>query len=137
MLVEYQNGGVAGFDYITGEILFDNRVNDTTNFFAFAASFFDFELSLLSDEVSEVYGQVEVFSNKISQEPIENVLKNLGLPDENSTNNDKIDTFEKSEEEPNPSQSNVGPIKNQSWKGCITAGDILESNTERCKTTII
>ena len=48
VLVEYQNGGIVGFDYMTGKFLFDNSINNTMSLLDYVKVYFEEEKSQLT-----------------------------------------------------------------------------------------
>lgn len=49
IVVEYQNGGVVGYNYMTGEYLFNNFINNTMSLMDYARVFFAGDKSLLAE----------------------------------------------------------------------------------------
>lgn len=75
IVVEYQNGGMAGYNYMTGEYLFDHTVSNVMGLLDFAKVYFTGDKSELSDipatyaanaQLAEIAGSSERLTSMIS-----------------------------------------------------------------------
>ena len=77
VLVEYNNGGIIGYNYATGEILFDNTIERNVSLFDYALNFFSGENESKYANISNTYSANADLSNRIhSSADLEKIVGN-------------------------------------------------------------
>lgn len=66
VLVEYNNGGIIGYNYATGEILFDNTVESNVSLLDYARNFFSGNNESQYANISNTYSANADLSNRIN-----------------------------------------------------------------------
>lgn len=65
VLVEYNNGGIIGYNYATGDILFDNRIENNVSLWDYAVSFFSDNRQSQYANISNTYSSNAKLSEQI------------------------------------------------------------------------
>ena len=77
VLVEYNNGGIIGYNYATGEILFDNSITNPVSLFDYAMNFFSGNKESQYANISNTYSANNDLSNRIhSSADLEKIIGN-------------------------------------------------------------
>lgn len=77
VIVEYANGGMVGYNYATGEILFDNSVESETSLLDYAKNFFAGDSQSMYHGVSSSYSANADLSKRIhSEADLERIVGN-------------------------------------------------------------
>ncbi|MCI5620129.1 MAG: hypothetical protein MR355_00970 [Lachnospiraceae bacterium] len=75
VVLEYSNGGMIGYNYATGAILFDNRIAQNISLFDYAKNFFNGNKTSQYSGVSETYRENADLSQELrSSEELEQML---------------------------------------------------------------
>lgn len=88
VLIEYNNGGIIGYNYATGEILFDNSIETKVSLLQYAQSFFSGESTSQYANISNTYSANADLSERIhSSDDLEKIVGNSSgeLVKDNST----------------------------------------------------
>lgn len=70
MMVSYEDGGVCVFDYLTGEILKEEKGDSEISLFAYAMKFFQRGRPLISSDAEKVYQKLVPLKKKLEQHSI-------------------------------------------------------------------
>ncbi len=77
VLVEYNNGGIIGYNYATGEILFDNSIERNVSLLDYAMNFFSGKNESQYSNISNTYSANADLSNRIhSTADLEKIVGN-------------------------------------------------------------
>ena len=77
VLVEYNNGGIIGYNYATGEILFDNSITNPVSLLDYAMTFFSGDKQSQYANISNTYSANNDLSNRIhSSADLEKIIGN-------------------------------------------------------------
>ena len=77
VLVEYNNGGIIGYNYATGEIIFDNSISNPVSLLDYAVNFFSGDKESQYANISNTYLANKDLSNQIhSSADLEKIIGN-------------------------------------------------------------
>ena len=77
VLVEYNNGGIIGYNYATGKILFDNSIINPVSLLDYAVNFFSGDRESQYANISNTYSANKDLSNRIhSSADLEKIIGN-------------------------------------------------------------
>jgi hypothetical protein len=76
ILVYYKNGSVYGFDYVTGEKIFEDMVKENISIFEYITKYFESSNQMIPSNILSTYEETKTLENKLIENPIESVLNN-------------------------------------------------------------
>ena len=78
VLIEYNNGSVIGFNYLTGEVVFEDKAETDVSLFSYLRSNFSLFRGLnQNDEVYNSYQESLDLEQKLIEKPIETLINNI------------------------------------------------------------
>lgn len=95
IIVEYKNGGFVGFNYMTGKLIFDNKIQETMSLMSYLKSNFKLFKGVInqSDVTYDLYKDSLDLEQKLSTTPIDSVTNGI-TSDKTNQNNKYITKYD-------------------------------------------
>ena len=90
LVVYYESGRVYVFNYVTGEVIYDNQVKEDISFFSYLFNNLELNNSNSYEDIEEKYTKSRELVSKLEEKPINSAASELGILDKIYPNNSNV-----------------------------------------------